>query len=125
MGLVAFIYLVSFLGALKFILKVILLVGFGFLVFFMISFLVTLGEIGEASSGIKSTLSKVVKYYLLSMGISMFLFVIIPSEKVMYAMFAVNVGEDIYKSETAQKGIELLDLKLDQLIKETKEQISK
>lgn len=121
MSLITFIYLISFFGTLKTVLGFVLPTLSFFTIFFIIFGSLTLVELGF---DIKAILTKAIKYYLLSTGILLFLFVIVPSEKVMYAMLAVNVGEDIYKSETAQKGIELLDLKLDQLIKETKDKIN-
>lgn len=121
MSLITLIYLVSLLGTLKAFSGCIVLFSFILILVFFI-----LGRNVFVVFGLKISITpKIIKYYLISVGVFLFLFLIIPKERLMHAMIAVEIDDDVYRSETAKKGIELLDLRLNQLIKETKEQANK
>lgn len=52
--------------------------------------------------------------------ISVFVFALTPNEKEVYAMLAVNKASELKLDETTKKGLEVLNIKLDEIIAESK-----
>lgn len=122
MSLIGFIYLISLLESIRCMVGLLFFLSTFFIVLFLFFGSVFASYFDLDISFIKSKRCKYIKYYLITMCVFVFLLLVIPKKATMYAMLAFGVGENFYKSEIAQKGIELLDLKLDELIVDAKKQ---
>lgn len=111
MSLTMFVYLISVLEVVNKVIKV----------FFVLNFVVVIDlSLVLGPLVVLTKIRKHFKCYLMTLCTVLFLFIVIPSKSTMYSMLAISVGEDSYKSEIAQKGLELLELKLDELIFDAK-----
>ena len=116
MSLITAIYLVSLLTELR-LLAISIFLFYLFVLFLWCVFLfIGAPEIPQC----KYFSARKIKYYKIIAMLSLFLSVVIPRPNNIYAMLAIAVGENIYQSEIGQKGLELLSLKLDELLPKPK-----
>ncbi|OTQ80493.1 hypothetical protein B6D23_01610 [Gilliamella sp. N-W3] len=124
MSLITTIYLVSTLTTLRLLAISIFLIVI-FILIVCCVFWITEDDGAKNKCLSKYFSDKRIKYYKATLALSLFLFVAIPPQSNMYAMLAIKAGENIYQSEIGQKGLELLSLKLDEFVAETKSELSK
>jgi heme/copper-type cytochrome/quinol oxidase subunit 2 len=119
MSLITTIYLVSTLTTLRLLAISIFLIVIFILIVCCVFWITE--DAGEKNKYFSKYFSdKRIKYYKTMLALSLFLFVAIPPKSNMYAMLAIKAGENIYQSEIGQKGLELLSLKLDELLPKPK-----
>lgn len=70
----------------------------------------------------KIDVKKIFKYAI-PFTIPLFIGLTFPSESTLYSIAAVKAGKDIEVSETVQKTIDLINLKLDEALKEEKSEV--
>lgn len=116
MNIMWYLYLISILDAVKTI-NIVLVISS----ILIIALSMLMGPIiaSEYHCNFLDILKKYIKYikcYLIVLCFLVLSIIFIPSENTMYTMLGVNVGENVYNSEIAKKGIKVLELKLDEIL---------
>lgn len=113
MELALFVYLASVFNSIN-------IIAFFLSICFLLLTLISWIYIEDKALGMKHP-----KFYIIGLGISLFILAIVPSERTMYMMAGAYTTQNIATSETGQKVYKLVNKKLDEYLVETENKLTK
>ncbi len=111
MGLIGWIYLSEIVDSVSLI---------SLILFIILLFFCIVGYCAASDNDLKDEGKKLLKRFSVGCFVSMFIFVVTPSQKAVYAMMAISFGQKAIESKEFQvlheKAFRLLEIKIDEVL---------